>query len=116
MSLIKLTGELVNLTPHDMNVFFADDSQAVVPASGQVARVHSFDHPCGTVTVDGSLVPLIAKEFGDVVGLPEPDGRVFIVSGLVLSALKGSRPDVVAPGEPVRNAAGQVVGLRSFAQ
>lgn len=75
----------VNLTPHDIKLNSGD----VVPASGTVARVDN----TFTEFVDG----VCNVVYGDVQGLPAPqDGTVYVVSALVLAAVK-DRQDVVAP-------------------
>lgn len=57
-------------------------------------------------------VPIVRQTFGDVEGLPEPlHGTIYIVSGLVRSALGSSRPDVVAPDTgptAIRDEAGRI--------
>ena len=89
--------KFVNLTPHTLNVL--DEGGNVIlslPPSGEVARVDS------RRTLVGYLgpVPVFKTEYGDVVGLPDPQpDTVFVVSTLVLTALasKGvTRDDVVA--------------------
>ena len=76
----------VNLTPHD--VVFNDGR--VFTKSGSLARVSaSFSEPVDDVSY---------QCFGKVEGLPEPQPNTrYIVSGIVLAALSGTRPDVVAP-------------------
>lgn len=83
----------VNLCPHAINI-----------ADGRI--IHTFA-PSGTVArVAATNVELPSlggfrrtqQVFGEVQNLPEPqEGTAFIVSAMVLAALKGSRPDVVAP-------------------
>ena len=89
---------VVNLTPHAICL---NDGRRFQPhADIGVARVTaSFRHNGGHHYV---------QEFGEVENLPAPEqGVVFLVSGMVLSALAGTRSDVVAPatGHPdcVRN-------------
>lgn len=98
----------VNLTPH---AIVLNDGTRFEP-SGTIARVSAsfseFDS-------DG----ICEQVFGEVQDLPQPEkGTAFIVSGLVLSALKGARPDVVAPatGHPavVRNDKGQIASVPGF--
>lgn len=106
--------DLINLTPHTLNLHTAHGVQEV-PASGQLARVRSTPELVGAV----AGLPVYRDTFGVVEGLPAPqDGVAYLVSGLVLSALKdagAARPDVLAPGTgpqdgAVRNERGQVVG------
>jgi len=108
-------GKLVNMTPHDVVVY--DDGGVVlmtVPASGAIARCAE------TSTPDGMFcgVPLVRKDYGDIVGLPaeEPD-TIYIVSGLVSAAgAKLGRDDLVSPADLVRDDQGRVVGCKALAR
>ena len=63
--------------------------------------------------VDG--MPVYKTEYGDIEGLPpESAGTVYLVSRLVLDALQGTRSDVFAPGQAVRDETGKVIGCRGF--
>jgi hypothetical protein len=72
--------------------------------------------------VAGLPLPVLpAPVCGAVEGLPAPqEGVVFIVSGMVLEALRGSgRSDVFAPGTgptdgAVRNDKGQILGVTTL--
>lgn len=105
MSLLDFN--IVNLTPHAINIVSEeDDINLTIPASGVVARVAS--------TVTKLDKGFFTTAYGDVEGLPEPvEGTVYVVSGLVLSALAGSREDVYAPATTLaaRNEAGQIVSV-----
>lgn len=96
----------VNCTPHAINL----NNGTVFPASGINPRVtqniSEFDE-------NGIAV----QSFGEVEGLPEPEeGKVFIVSAMVLSA--SSRKDLVAPAtghkDAVRNEKGHIVSVPGF--
>lgn len=103
--------KIINLTPHTLNIQAADGSMIAIAPSGQVARVSS------TSTVVDSVAGIDIHDvvFGDIVGLPDLQiGKVFVVSGLVLSALKGSRVDVFAPGDLIRGADGQPIGCKGL--
>ena len=96
----------VNLTPHAIAL---NDGRVFEP-SGNIARVSS----SYTAIVDD----VCEQTFGDV-QLPAPiEGTRYIVSALVLAAVKGTRDDVVAPatGHPecVRNEAGHIVSVPGF--
>ena len=105
MSLLDFS--IVNLTPHAINIVSEEDGiNLSIPASGVVARVAS--------TVTKLDKGFYTTAYGDVEGLPEPiEGTVYVVSGLVLSALAGSREDVYAPATTLaaRNEAGQIVSV-----
>ena len=105
----------INLTPHAITVATGDESTTFAP-SGMVARV---------ATIRTEVAPvggfrLVTSNFGEVIDLPSPqEGTAFIVSALVLSALGGSRGDVVAPdtgADAVRNDKGHIVAVRGFVQ
>lgn len=84
----------VNLCPHTINVVDAHGVVHAFPPSGVVARV---------TAATESLPPvgnfrLSQQTFGEVQNLPEPAPEtMYIVSGMLLAALKGSRPDCVGP-------------------
>jgi hypothetical protein len=102
-------AQYINLTPHAISL---NDGRSFAP-SGTVARVSA-----GFTTI---IDDISRQSFGEVTGLPAPEEGVrLIVSALVLSALAGSRPDVVAPatGHPdcVRNDKGHIVSVPCFVQ
>jgi hypothetical protein len=99
----------INCTPHALTV----EGLGTIPASGVVPR-------CATVRSEAHSVGgvrLIRQTVGQVTGLPEsvPD-TVYIVSGMVLGALNGTRSDVVAPdtGADAVRENGQIVAVRGF--
>jgi hypothetical protein len=67
-------------------------------------------------------IPVVKTVFGDVAGIPEPqEGTTFVVSTLVLQALKESgaiRDDLVSPDtgneSVIRDDDGKIVGVRRF--
>ena len=102
----------INLTPHAISIFRTadDDTPIIVPPSGQLARVGYREIEC--VVVDG--IPVTRSVLTGVQGLPEPaENTFYVVSGMVvehLGAWGPARPDVLAPGELVRDEAGRPVG------
>lgn len=108
----------INLTPHAINIL--GDEKICVPPSGGVARCLSVSTPVGVVESNGVKIPVVETSYGEVTGLPKVDlhpGAIYIVSGLVLAALKAAgirRRDVVAPGDQVRDIEGLVVGCRNL--
>jgi len=119
--------QLVNLTPHGIAVQAGDDGNVVtIPPSGNVARVSSDARDSGLLFVDGTLaVPTQVTTFGQVIDLPtyDPEGDVvYVVSGMVLSALReqgSTRCDVVAPATgpqdgAIRNEKGHIVAVTKF--
>jgi hypothetical protein len=102
--------KFVNLTPHALTV----EGLGVIPASGTVARVSVAQRDMGT----RGGVRLRQSVKGMVEGIPAPaEGVTYIVSGMVLDALAGSRlADVVAPdtGADAIRENGQIVAVRGF--
>lgn len=102
--------QVLNLTPHALNLVLPDGSVKAVPPSGQVARCASSSAPAGEF--DG--IPLSKTTFGQVQDLPEPkDGVLLVVSALVRQAVP-TRTDVASPGDLVRDEAGNVVGCKGL--
>lgn len=105
--------EIINLTPHVINLHGNDGTLIQsIPSSG-VARVASKP---GTLEDRGLPVPVAAPTvFGEVEGLPPPrDGVVYVVSMLV--AQQAKRPDVLSPGTgpndgAIRDEQGRIVGV-----
>lgn len=113
-------GQIVNLTPHPIRLRAANGAETEVPPSGTVARVAS--RPAWDArAVPGLPVPVQgAPQWGTIEGLPAPrDGAVYLVSALVLEAVRASgahRPDVMAPATgpqdgAVRDDAGRIVAV-----
>ena len=102
----------VNLTPHSLTIYRTeeDNNPIIVPPCGTVARVGY--RATSSTTVDG--VTVTRSMLTGVQGLPEPEpGIWYVVSGMVvehLGAWGPARPDVLAPGELVRDEAGRPVG------
>lgn len=117
----------INCTQHRINVYTANYWAAAeppediviaadktryclvlsIPPSGHHARVSSESIP-----VEREFgFEVVTNTYGSVTGLPDPSpGRNYIVSGMVLDALQGSRFDVYAPGALLRDEKGQPVG------
>lgn len=109
--------KIVNLTPHAL-VFCSPSGEQnlTIPPSGEIVRCIEEVQPISTVTVDGHDIPVVAKAFGELQGLPdEQEGTVYVVSALAAqAAYKAGRQDVYCPGDPVRDADGKITGCRSL--
>ena len=106
--------KFINLTPHEIRVVRPDGGTAVFPPSGQVARCTEKSVQRAEVSHQGVTIPLVGKEFGEGVGLPDPEeDSLLIVSALVRTAAPG-RSDLVTFGDLVRNEAGQPIGCSSL--
>ena len=104
--------QIINLTPHDINVVLADGSVRTFPRSGAEARAT----PERTAGVEVDGMPSVTVTLGDVTGLPEPvEGVVYLVSMVIVDKLP-EREDIFAPGELVRDPSGRVIGCRGLAR
>ena len=100
--------KIVNLTPHEITI-----CGLVIPPSGIIARLSEETKIMRTIIVNEVEIPIIAKFYGKIVDLPEPEvDTVFVVSLLV--AQQAQRGDVFAIGESIRNGKGQIVGAKSL--
>lgn len=112
---------IVNLTPHALSVIDSDNKiVASIPSTG-LARATQTDRPVGMVQTGGVQIPLVETVFGAVEGLPEPDGETMYVVSLITAqaAIASGRggSDLLYPsGVPVRDANGQILGVRALAR
>lgn len=98
--------EVVNLTPHAINVVGYEE----IPASGVVPRVAM--QPKVIDFVAG--LPLSITDYGEVQWLPEKmEGVSFIVSKMLKDACP-DRYDLLYPAELVRDDKGNIVGCKSL--
>jgi len=105
--------ELINLTPHPIDVISDDGSILRVFESGFVARVE-FENLEVEQTLIGGVVITIGKTrtTPQPPDLPPPAPRtLYVVSRIVASAAM-DRDDLVFPDDLVRNDKGAVVGCR----
>ena len=110
--------QLINLTPHIINLVAEDGTQLLSLESQGVARVASTTEVVGYLQVGGVAVPQTHTTFGEVEGLPDPaPGVGYIVSNMIISALAQQgirRTDLFTPGMQVRDDQGRVIGCRSL--
>lgn len=115
---IMETTQLVNLTPHTINLVAEDGTQLLSLESQGIARVASNTEVVGYIQVGEVVVPQTHTTFGEVEGLPDSaPGVGYIVSNMIISALVQQgihRDDLFTPGLQVRDDAGRVIGCRSL--
>ena len=99
----------VNLTPHTINVFYEDGSQTAFPSEG-CARVNQITEASGVQ--DG--VTIYQTKFGAVEGLPAPQPGVFYIVSALVNSRALNRPDLLSPGNLVRDHEGRVIGCEGF--
>lgn len=100
--------KIVNLTPHVIKLEGYGD---ILP--------EPISARCATTQVQvGEVagVPVFAKVFGIVSGLPEPkEGVAYVVSAIVAQAVADVRDDVYVVNDTVRNSEGVIIGCKSLA-
>ncbi len=99
---------LVNKTPHDINIVPTGQVLSPVLPTPRVAQT--------TIQVgDIGSIPLTRKMFGDLQDLPDPiPGTLFIVNALTALAAKDlGRDDFIVPNA-VRDADNKIVGCDGF--
>ena len=108
---------LVSLLSHEI-VVRLDGRDITIPPSGQVARVAATSREVAKV----GDIPIVATEFGEIVGLPEPKPGVLYLGSTLLAqaAARLGRTDVVSPdtGPTAIRQDGQtvaVIRLQTFA-
>jgi hypothetical protein len=115
---IMETTNVINLTPHTINLVAEDGTQLLSLESQGVARVASTTEVVGYLQVGGVAVPQTHTTFGEVEGLPDPTSGVgYVVSNMIISALAQQgirRNDLFTPGLQVRDEQGRVIGCRSL--
>lgn len=102
--------KILNYMPHTLNIETPDGERIAIESSG-VARCAVKNVQVGDV--DG--IPVVTAEFGEIVGLPDPqENTVYVVSMLVAS--RANRPDVLSPdsGPTAIRENGQVVAVRNL--
>lgn len=102
---------IINLTPHDVNLLLEDD--VIVFKSKGIARVQQKE----IIDECFDRVPIYKNKYGEVEGLPEEkDGVYYIVSFVVANALKDKRNDLLIVTKTERNEKGQIIGCYGFAR
>jgi hypothetical protein len=105
-------NNVVNLTPHDINVIMEDGSNIVLPKCSTPARCS--EYVLHTFT-DILPVNVVSKKFGDTENLPNyKEGTYYVVSAIVKAA-NPYRMDLLLVNDTVRNSEGQIVGCKTFA-
>ena len=108
--------EIINLTPHKINIVDNDGKLIKVFKSEGLARATQKDVEIGML--EG--IPIIETHFGEPIDLPEYDqGTYYIVSAITAKAasLSGrNTQDLLLTGKTVRNGDGQIIGCQALAK
>lgn len=108
--------KIINLTPH--TVAICDEAGNILktyPSTGN-ARVKTEFRDL--IPIDG--VPAKSVSYSATEGLPAAEDGIFYLVSMVVAQANPGRIDLLspntAPGEVIRDAAGQIVGVKSFAR
>ena len=102
--------EIVNLTPHPLNIKTVDDRIITIQPSGELARVSESREQLPAIEHESGNISVTRATYGKIENLPDPEhGKIFVVSALVLARAQG-RNDVFAPGVAIRDETGRVIG------
>lgn len=103
-----------NLTPHPLAVMAEDGTILHLAKCSKPARCVNTPQTLPSLSHDNKGYRLAKSSFGAVEELPVAvPGIILITSALVADMVK--RPDVVSPGELLRDSEGRVIGCNGFA-
>ena len=101
---------IINLTPHALNIINASNEAVVISPTGKIARVSSKTEIVDTI----NGINIMKQTFGDVIDLPEStENTIFVVSRMVKDRVP-NRTDVLVPGTPVRDDKGNIIGANGL--
>ena len=107
--------EIINLTPHEINVIKDGEVILTLPSQG-VARAESKSVEVDTI----NDIPVTEVSFGSPIDLPSPrENTVFVVSRITIESAKANGrtiEDLLTTDRLVRNDEGKVVGCESFSR
>jgi len=103
--------EIINLTPHAVIVYDADEIIQTFEPHGIVTRLDEAKE--FITTING--VKIFKKKYAIARNLPDPKiGTLYLVSSQIVDSLRQTRNDLIAPDDFVRNDNGNIIGCRSF--
>lgn len=107
-------NNIINLTPHTVTIVNPDGSELSFPASGTIARCAVNTVQTGYILYSEQEIPTYRTQYGEVIGLPDPqDGVIYITSTPVAQNVP-DRKDVLVPAECIRDAEGRIIGCRGL--
>lgn len=101
---------IINLTPHDINVYEGNNLIATYPRTGNVARISSKSVKLGAL----NGVPLFETQYGLTEGLPEKQHGTFLVVSALVRNQNPQRTDLLSPSGLVRDEKGVIIGCLGF--
>jgi hypothetical protein len=102
--------QLVNCTPHVLNIVRKDGTVLNLKPSGIIPRVATTNEIYDEI--DGVVISQTL--YGSVQDLPEPEEGTYYIVSLLVKKTAITRDDLLAPGELIRNSEGQTVGCKGL--
>lgn len=110
--------QIINATPHNLNVYSKDNKLITFEKSEYIARVSQIK--IRDYTIDNFIVNKYV--FDEIIGLPEEkEGTIYIVSNMVSEANKRAqkpRRDLISPDTTphgvIRDIAHNIIGVNGF--
>jgi len=107
--------QIINLTPHKVSVMSTEGEMVHYPPSGVLARLEVERKETADISSLGNMFSVCSPKLGKVVDLPAYKAEItYIVSALVAEAMKETRPDLLSPGELIRDENGVITGAKGF--
>ena len=107
-------ADLINVTPHDINVVTDSGGIINIPRSGHVWRIRTMTVP--EKESEAGEIPIVFEYFSgfDYDGLEPEMGKKYIISRPLAAALINERnmEGLLVPGDLVRNDQGQPIGCK----
>ena len=107
---------IINLTPHTINIMDSDGNEVSKFESMGIARADSFE----TIVSELNGIPVVEMSYGNPIGLPDPaDDTAYIVSMLTIQAaiqVGRTTSDLYTTADLVRNDKGQIIGCRKLSR
>jgi len=102
-------ANVINLTPHPINLMGKGGAIVTVEPSGQIARVTTTEIYLKDVEIDKVVVPVMRTTFERVANLPEPDGTTWYIVSRIVKAACPDRDDLLVPTHVVRDENGTII-------
>lgn len=113
IEIVRDRGEkvnLINLTPHALNVKLKNNEVFVIPADGRVARVSTTQKEADEL----NNIAIYETYFGEVIDLPEPAENTFYIVSKITQDACPHRDDLLSPGNLIRDDEGNIVGCEGL--
>lgn len=122
--------KIVNLTPHDINVYREGDLDeyhrvkfgcrpycVIPPATQPTARIITQERPVGPFSMDNGVeIPLSERSMSHVQNLPAPVAGTFYIVSTIVALYAPHRTDLLVPTGNVRSRNGVIVGCTGFSR